>query len=978
MVQLGTVIELDSSPEPEPTPAPPRFSQTPGGARTRKTPTAVHMDNANANAHANARLKLKGKANASGAGSTPQTQTKAKAGVVIELTDSDSEMMTSAVRWKEKGKGKEKVEGIGRTNVNAVASGSGSTRPRARGRRETPLFVSDEDERSVVDVDAESDAEGVGRGRGRVNLNLPFPDVFGMVDVDEDSFVGKAAGSVPSGSGGTDANANAVASGSGSNRAISKEEGGRLVVMDVDNPDEGPGAPLLPVQVEPPAAAAAAQPIEPPAQPSPPPPTPPPPPAPSDPDTILAHILEIIPNVDPTHLLNLIHTHLADADADAGEATARVLHALFEDPAYPKVDPRGKRKAEGAGAGVEGKDGEGEVGEGGGAGEREGKRGRVDWASVDRVFEGGRDYFEMALAQLQTDFAHIPKPYLRRTLQAHKSLYAPTHLFLLADEKKYPALDDAHKRQPGDHVDGPDGDGVRPYSVKMTRHNRANGKGKGKDMQDAVWEEERKWLVGYLEDGGEGGGGAAAAAGAEGAMEEEDEDEEGDIECQCCFGDYPFAKMVQCPEAHLFCSACISTYASTQLSSLSPALLCMHPSGTCHLPFPPSELQRILPATLFALYERLKQQKEVEDAGLEGLEACPFCEWRCVLEAGPEEEKLFSCRGCGKLDHLPKSCKEMEEDELLDGRHAIEEAMSRALMRNCPKCKKAFIKEQGCNKMTCPNCGTYSCYVCRAIITGYDHFHQQMGLPSTSTTANRCMLHDNIEERHAEEVKAAAEKATAEYKRTHPDVDDGAIKVDIPVVPARPAALPVDAWRENLDAVIQRIVANDARHLVVQPPPALPYPQFGLQAPPMQMQAYGQQAVQGGEHGAMAMGNRVMRSHTAVDREQQRQALAQAQAREAELARAREAMLEAQRVRNKGAGRARALALAVRREREARAALRVGDVAPGERERGKGRERRGGGDVGGVGVADAPVGRAAAAAAAAGVGATRRRGGVRK
>lgn len=108
---------------------------------------------------------------------------------------------------------------------------------------------------------------------------------------------------------------------------------------------------------------------------------------------------------------------------------------------------------------------------------------------------------------------------------------------------------------------------------------------------------------------------------------------------------------------------------------------------------------------------------------------------------------------------------EAEEDKHLDGQHAVEEAMSTsshitlrrsflifvarhkaaALMRNCPKCKKAFIKEGGvripavltnapritnihtifanqCNKMTCPYCGTHSCYTCRKQITGYDHF----------------------------------------------------------------------------------------------------------------------------------------------------------------------------------------------------------------------------------------------------------------
>ena len=48
-------------------------------------------------------------------------------------------------------------------------------------------------------------------------------------------------------------------------------------------------------------------------------------------------------------------------------------------------------------------------------------------------------------------------------------------------------------------------------------------------------------------------------------------------------------------------------------------------------------------------------------AGLIGLEECPFCEWKCVLEASSEEDKLFrcgneeggcgavSCRGCKKL-----------------------------------------------------------------------------------------------------------------------------------------------------------------------------------------------------------------------------------------------------------------------------------------------------------------------------------------
>ena len=118
--------------------------------------------------------------------------------------------------------------------------------------------------------------------------------------------------------------------------------------------------------------------------------------------------------------------------------------------------------------------------------------------------------------------------------------------------------------------------------------------------------------------------------------------------------------MVQCPEAHLFCSTCISTYASTQLGAHNSSLTCIHPSS-CSLPFPKSELKRILSTKLYELYERLEQQKEIRQAELVGLEECPFCEWKCVVEVSTEEDNRFrcgneeggcgvvSCRGCKKL-----------------------------------------------------------------------------------------------------------------------------------------------------------------------------------------------------------------------------------------------------------------------------------------------------------------------------------------
>lgn len=141
--------------------------------------------------------------------------------------------------------------------------------------------------------------------------------------------------------------------------------------------------------------------------------------------------------------------------------------------------------------------------------------------------------------------------------------------------------------------------------------------------------------------------------------------------------------MIQCPDCHLFCSNCMTSYASGLLGAHDPAIVCMDQSG-CKLAFPESELHRFLTPKLLELYERVKLRKEIETAGLENLEECPFCEYKVVIEN--EEEKLFRCESeeCGAVtcreckkpvcfflyifllfdesgfffqDHLPKSCK---------------------------------------------------------------------------------------------------------------------------------------------------------------------------------------------------------------------------------------------------------------------------------------------------------------------------------
>ena len=128
--------------------------------------------------------------------------------------------------------------------------------------------------------------------------------------------------------------------------------------------------------------------------------------------------------------------------------------------------------------------------------------------------------------------------------------------------------------------------------------------------------------------------------------------------------------MIQCEDAHLFCNECVISYASTKLGEHNPDICCMDQSG-CKLPFPDSELRRILPEKLHSLYERVRQQREVEAACIEGLEECPFCEFKAVLEVDVESDKLFRCQNeeCGRA-----SCRKCKK-EVSGRRHPSRDRM---------------------------------------------------------------------------------------------------------------------------------------------------------------------------------------------------------------------------------------------------------------------------------------------------------------
>ena len=184
----------------------------------------------------------------------------------------------------------------------------------------------------------------------------------------------------------------------------------------------------------------------------------------------------------------------------------------------------------------------------------------------------------------------------------------------------------------------------------------------------------------------------------------------------CCFDDVPSNRLTICDglEIHFFCFNCTKTNVEHELGFGRCRPLCM---AGCSAGFSESQLRLCVDENLLANLLRLQQQEDLKKADIEGLTECPFCDYMaecesvlndCEFRCQHPDCSIVSCRLCKQEAHLPKSCETAAKDRELDGkidaRHTVEEAMTNALVRSCNKCKTNFIKESGCNKMTCPSC----------------------------------------------------------------------------------------------------------------------------------------------------------------------------------------------------------------------------------------------------------------------------------
>ncbi|KAI8633412.1 hypothetical protein F5Y19DRAFT_299420 [Xylariaceae sp. FL1651] len=122
-----------------------------------------------------------------------------------------------------------------------------------------------------------------------------------------------------------------------------------------------------------------------------------------------------------------------------------------------------------------------------------------------------------------------------------------------------------------------------------------------------------------------------------------------------------------------------------------------------------------------------------------------------------------SCMSCSKAWVDIHIC---HESSLIALRTQIEQAMSMAIKRVCPRCNTSFVKTDGCNKLTCL-CGYKMCYVCRKDIgapnEGYQHFCQHFRPEGDGRQCKECNKCNLWEVENTDAILRKA-KADAEHR----------------------------------------------------------------------------------------------------------------------------------------------------------------------------------------------------------------------
>ena len=227
--------------------------------------------------------------------------------------------------------------------------------------------------------------------------------------------------------------------------------------------------------------------------------------------------------------------------------------------------------------------------------------------------------------------------------------------------------------------------------------------------------------------------------------------------CKVCYEEHSNETLIRCsnisPEnKHTSCSDCTLGHINSLMSNGIASNTCMFDkSDKCDGTYSNKDIEKVITETsnpemllkwneLIDISEILKMASICDDYII-----CPLCcKWGCIFEipagvtgnfyipCGKCDERW--CNVCKRKAHGNRSCYKLDftttettkkKIEVID--HMLQEIITKTLTHCCTSCGCAYIKDEGCNLMICPNCDGLSCYICNMRLyiknnTKYWHF----------------------------------------------------------------------------------------------------------------------------------------------------------------------------------------------------------------------------------------------------------------
>ena len=230
-------------------------------------------------------------------------------------------------------------------------------------------------------------------------------------------------------------------------------------------------------------------------------------------------------------------------------------------------------------------------------------------------------------------------------------------------------------------------------------------------------------------------------------VEEEDEKDDDTLECQCCFTKLTDTdRIIRCNRyckkfKHVFCKDCISGYIEANINTNTSTINCMlspkSDKSFCCGTYNYEDIKYCIKLDQFEQFEIQCQSINVKyfSTILTNYQICPKCEKFGIIVEDKTIKNLKCeccsyewCINCKQLSHIGDPCFKFKDSiDISILNKTVDEILSKSLSHTCPSCNTLYIKEEGCNAITCSNCKKHSCYLCGIDISNlkdgkYEHF----------------------------------------------------------------------------------------------------------------------------------------------------------------------------------------------------------------------------------------------------------------